>query len=64
MSKGGRRVEQEEGAVIHSPGSVCNQAAEAGSSIRAQMRTAPDHTSKAYVISNHTWSQVLLHQMQ
>lgn len=27
--------EEEEGAVTHSPGSVCNQAAEAGASIRA-----------------------------
>ncbi len=26
---------EEEGAVTHSPGSVCNQAAEAGTSIRA-----------------------------
>lgn len=26
---------EEEGAVTHSPGSVCNQAAEAGRSIRA-----------------------------
>lgn len=29
------KEEEEEGAVIHSPGSVCNQAAEAGGSIRA-----------------------------
>lgn len=31
----GREWRREEGAVTHSPGSVCNQAAEAGSPIRA-----------------------------
>lgn len=49
---GGGRV-----AVTHSPGSVCNQAAEAGGSIRPSLSTAPACTSKTCVISNHTCKQ-------
>ena len=49
---GGGRV-----AVTHSPGSVCNQAAEAGGSIRPSLSSAPACTSKTCVISNHTWKQ-------
>lgn len=61
MSEGGRKGKQEkEGAVTHLPGSVCNQAAQAGSSIRALLSAAPACTSKACVISNHTWMQALL----
>lgn len=50
----------DEGAVTHSPGSVCNQAAEGGSSIRAQLSAVPACTGEACVIAKHTWMQELL----